>query len=174
MNVKSLLFPAAVLAGLLTVSVAHAEAPAGSTGECKDGTYSEAAKKSGACAKHGGVKNWYAEKGASSAQPKTTATPAVAATNSAATTTTAAAAAKPTPTQAPVVAPPSKAPAKVTAMPTQAAPGGGAGKVWVNTSSKVYHCSSDEWYGKTKAGEYMSEADAKAQGAHAAHGKACG
>ena len=54
-----------------------------------------------------------------------------------------------------------------------AAPGGGAGKVWLNTRSNVYHCQTDKYYGKTKKGEYMLEADAKAKGGHADHGKGC-
>ena len=56
---------------------------------------------------------------------------------------------------------------------TQAGPGGGPGKVWVNTASHVYRCANDQWYGKTKQGEYMSEADAIAKGNRASHGKPC-
>jgi hypothetical protein len=41
------------------------------------------------------------------------------------------------------------------------------GKVWVNTETRVYH-KGGRWYGKTKAGKFMTEADAKAAGYKAA------
>jgi hypothetical protein len=158
-------------AGLLAAAVSFADAPpadapAGTTGLCKDGTYSSADKKKGACAGHKGVKSWYAAGAAASGTTPPAMTKAPAAMPAA------------TPAAAPAAAATAGTMAKTstTAMTPKAvaAPGGGPGMVWANTGgSKVYHCSGDKWYGKTKAGQYMSEADAKAQGFHADHGKAC-
>lgn len=170
---------AALLAGLTLASLmlasaslaqAPAGAPAGATGLCKDGTYWTNPTKRGACHGHNGIQTWYATDstttgGTAAAAPAPPAAPA-ATTRAAAAP---AAAATPAAPAAPV------APAKTTSYtpPANAAAGGGPGLVWVNSSSKVYHCPGDRWYGKTKAGAYMSEADAKAQGNRPDHGKTC-
>ena len=44
----------------------------------------------------------------------------------------------------------------------------GAGMVWVNTATGVYHKPGTRWYGKTKKGKYMLEADAIKAGYKAA------
>jgi hypothetical protein len=175
---KSAIRLMAVATGLLAVQVAAAQAPAGSTGQCKDGTYTTAASKQGACRGHQGVKEWYAAAPAASTPapaakaPATTPAPA-AAPAPAAKTPAPAPAQTPVPaaTSAPVAK--SSPQAKAAAMPQAA--GGGPGLVWVNTntSSNVYHCYGSDYYGKTKAGAYMSEADAKAKGARPDHGKPC-
>jgi hypothetical protein len=36
----------------------------------------------------------------------------------------------------------------------------GPGLVWVNTDTRMYHKQGTRWYGKTKHGKYMLEADA--------------
>jgi len=140
-----------------TAPTVPADAPAGATGLCKDGTYWTNATKRGACHGHKGIQTWYgaadydaANPGAAPAAQPGAPQPMQAAPK----------AAVPPPMQAPATAP-------------MAAPPPAAGMVWVNTSTKVYHCPSDRWYGKTKKGAYMSEADAKAAGNRPDHGKAC-
>jgi len=138
---------------------APAGAPAGATGLCKDGTYSMNATKSGACSGHKGVQTWF-----SATAPSTAAAPK----------------AGPAPAPAPAAAPAPKPAATVAAAPkpmpapsATAAPGGGPNMVWVNTASKVYHCPTDRYYGKTKAGKYLTEAAAQAEGDKADAGKKC-
>jgi len=136
--------------------------PAGATGLCKDGTYTTAASKSGACRGHKGVDKWLADTGTGS---KSATAPASAPAPQA----------SPAPAAAPASAPAAHADAsqkKETSTRPQA-PGGGPGMVWVNTSSNVYHCPGTRYYGTTKQGKYMSEADAVKAGARPDAGKSC-
>lgn len=150
-----------------TSTASSATPPAGATGLCNDGTYYDGATKKGACRGHKGVKTWY---GSTTSTGSTPAAAPAAAPAPAATPASPAMTMKTPPASTPTTT--SKAPAATTAATTPAA-GGGPGKVWVNTSSKVYHCQGDRYYGTTKQGEYMSEADAVAKGNRAAHGKSC-
>jgi hypothetical protein len=68
---------------------------------------------------------------------------------------------------------PSAAPARTTssaknetaaAATASPAPGGGHGLVWVNTETHVYHKEGSRYYGTTKHGKYVSEADAIKEG----------
>lgn len=176
--------------GALFGASAYAQVPAGAIAQCKDGTYFTGTSHKGACKGHQGVKEWLDKTASSTSKSTTTTTDSTTSKKSKSKTadTTAAAApaaAAPAPAAAPAAAPavtPTKKPptaASTSTPPTPASQiqqkaGGGAGKVWVNSSSKVYHCPGDEWYGKTKEGEYMTEAAAKAAGNHGSHGKDCG
>jgi len=145
---------------------APAAAPVGANGICKDGTYSTAAERSGACRGHKGVQTWY-DAGLPSLPVPTVET--TMQTMPAPTTSGSVASMPGSEVQTGKRPGPAQAAAARTA-----APGGGPGLVWVNTASNVYHCNGDAFYGKTKDGAYMSEADAKAKDAHGVRGKTCG
>jgi hypothetical protein len=126
---------------------------------CKDGTAWSGKSKRGACRGHKGVKDWDGEMAAA---PTRTATPGPAPANN-----------MPAPTPMSVSHRTSTRTASAGGTLGTPAPGGGFGKVWVNTESKAYHCQGTKWYGTTRHGEYMTEAQARSQGYHADHGKAC-
>lgn len=81
----------------------------------------------------------------------------------------------PTAAPAPAPAPPAKSSAPSAAKATESAKSSAIqaqvppakGMVWVNTKSGVYHSEGDRWYGKTKEGKFMTEADAVKAGYHA-------
>ena len=78
----------------------------------------------------------------------------------------AAAASTPAAKPAPAATPPANTPAASTSAASKSAatqqtpPPKSNGMVWVNTDSGIYHKPGSRFYGKTKQGKYMSEADA--------------
>jgi hypothetical protein len=62
----------------------------------------------------------------------------------------------------------------VTARPERSALSAAAAvRVWVNTSSGVYHCPDSRYYGTTKQGRYMTEVDAQTSRYRPAYNRAC-
>ena len=144
---RTLLVTVALMVGFGFAVSAQTPAPVPVTALCKDGTNYVGKSRSGACRGHGGVQ-------AFNPPPSQTAQPV-----------------PPQPAPSPAPASPARSPAPVA--PPTAAAGGGPGVVWVNTASKVYHCQGDRYYGATKAGKYVTEAAARAEGDRPDHGKAC-
>lgn len=144
-------------AAAMTLFAFAAQAQEAVTATCKDGTTYSSARRSGACRGHGGVASFGAE-----AAPATASAPTQSPTAPPATVPQAR---MPTATPAPASAPLPR--------PSTNAAAPGPGQVWVNSSSKVYHCSGDRYFGNTKRGAYMGEREAIAAGNRPDHGKAC-
>src|SRR5580692_5022795 len=99
-----------------------------------------------------------------SPSPEASATPAKKHSKKAAAAAAAAASATPASNPATAGATPTAKEHKAPAPQATQAPGGGNGQVWVNTETHVYHKEGSKWYGKTKKGKYMTEADAVKEG----------
>jgi hypothetical protein len=99
-----------------------------------------------------------------SPSPEASATPAKKHSKKAAAAAAAAASATPASNPATAGATPAAKEHKAPAPQATQAPGGGNGQVWVNTETHVYHKEGSKWYGKTKKGKYMTEADAVKEG----------
>jgi len=141
-----------------TKTTAAKSQPKDATGQCADGSYTTAKTQARGCLKHGGVKTWFGGEASASAPAAAAAAPAPA----------------PAAAAGPTVVKTKSAPARATApgtTPAQAPTN--PTDVWVNLSTKAYHYPGTKYYGATKHGKYMSEADAKAAGFHASYGKAC-
>ena len=71
----------------------------------------------------------------------------------------------PSPAQTPAQTKPSAGASSTAAMPTDAqiADAKTKGMVWANSNTKVYH-KDDAFFGKTKHGKFMTEADAQKAG----------
>ena len=147
--------------GLFLAPIAYAQT-ATVTATCKDGTDFSGSTRSGACKGHKGVASWGTAATATTAPGNPGMAPAAPPSHSAN-----AAPAAPPPSM------PSKTATNTAGSSNTAGKMGGPGQVWVNTATKVYHCPGDRYYGKTKAGEFMSQAAAEAAGDHPSNGKAC-
>ena len=188
MTVRPIILPLTLAAALLVAAGAQAQTASSVTATCKDGTAFASDTRKGACRGHGGVQTWGEDASATTKIP-----PSVTPSKAPTATATGAAPAAPSgasPGASPGASSPATAPAipatrpataalpaapaaRSTTVPTAVAAGGGVGQVWANTSSKIYHCPTDKYYGKTKIGAYMSESDAKAKGYRPDRGKAC-
>jgi len=117
------------------------------TAICKDDTNWSGSSRSGACARHGGVKDWTtpASAPASTAVPPSTVAPS---------------------------ATPKMQAGQFSTEGDAKAHCAGQNVVWMNNPSKIYHWAGSRDYGHTKNGAYMCQADADKIGRAAKNEKA--
>jgi hypothetical protein len=168
MTLSMKLISTATALALAAASVVYAQTPAGAppgaTAQCKDGTWSSERNRDAACSGHDGIRTWYGP----SDSPTNTPAPATMPPQTFP---------KSTPQQMPNAQTPTTG-TQTGSRPTlpggmSRKSGGGAGKVWVDRSSRTYVCEGERGYGSSSGGSYMSESEAVSAGNQPANGARC-
>jgi hypothetical protein len=149
MSIKSVLAVAVALLCLPHGPSAQSPDSAVATARCQDATYSYSASRQGTCSGHGGVSQWLATDAATA---KCNDGPLSASTSRRGTCSKHGGVAR---------------------WLTSANAAAADARVWVNTSSGVYHCPGSRYYGGTKQGQYMTETEARATGYRPAYNRSC-
>ena len=132
-------------------STAFAQTPSAEspTAKCRDGSFSHSTTRSGTCSGHGGVAEWLAPTGATARCNDGTFTTSASRQGACSNH------------------------GGVAQWLTVASASTAGTRVWVNTSSGVYHCPGSRYYGGTKQGAYMTEVEAQSKGYRPAYSRAC-
>jgi hypothetical protein len=149
MFARHLLVSAALL--LVPSSVTFAQSPSAQSpsAKCRDGTLSYSTTRSGTCSGHGGVAEWLAPSDATAKCNDGTFSTSASRQGAC------------------------SSHGGVAQWLTQTSASATGSRVWVNTSSGVYHCPGSRYYGGTKQGKYMTETEARAAGHRPASNRSC-
>ena len=150
MSVKSVVLVAAALLCLPQASRAQSADSAVATARCQDGSYSYSTSRQGTCSGHGGVSEWLATDAATAKCKDGTLSASVSRQGTC------------------------SRHGGVASWITPSNASTAGARVWVNTSSRVYHCPGSRYYGGTKQGQYMTEGEARGNGYRPAYDRTCG
>jgi len=132
-----------------SAAVAQSASSQSPTAKCRDGSFSYSAARAGTCSGHGGVAEWLAPSGATARCNDGTFSTSASKQGAC-----------------------SGHDGVAQWLTTTTANATGA-RVWVNTSSGVYHCPGSRYYGGTKQGVYMTEVEARSKGYRPAYSRSC-
>jgi len=149
MFARQLLVSAALLLAPSSVAFAQGSSAQSPTAKCRDGSFSYSTTRSGTCSGHGGVAEWLAPSGATAKCNDGTFSTSASRQGAC------------------------SSHGGVAQWLAQTSASTAGTRVWVNTSSGVYHCAGSRYYGGTKQGRYMSETEASAAGYRPAYNRRC-
>ena len=149
MLVRHLLVSAALLLAPNSRAFAQTPSAQSATAKCRDGSLSYSTTRSGTCSRHGGVAEWLVPSGATAQCSDSTYSTSASRQGAC------------------------SRHGGVALWLTTGSTDAGATKVWVNTTSGVYHCPGTRYYGGTKQGVYLTEVEARSKGYRPAYGRSC-